>query len=193
MKDVTPDPKQKAIQTAAWETFATYGFRKTSMDDIARRAGMSRPAVYLHYRNKEDIFRSLVQYYYDTACDDVQSALGTAGSATDVLNRAFAAQMGENLEAMFVSPHGHELLDAGAQIAMDIKEAGEARLCALYADWLEREAAAGRVAYEGSAIKTAETIGVSLRGIKTSANDFETVKENMAVLAGLLGAGLTAA
>ncbi len=190
MKDVTPDPKQKAIQTAAWETFATYGFRKTSMDDIARRAGMSRPAVYLHYRNKEDIFRSLVQYYYDTAYDDVRAALEATGTATEVLNRAFSAQMGESLEAMFVSPHGHELLDAGAQIAMDIKETGEARLSALYAEWLEREAAAGTIAFEGPAQKIAETISVSLRGIKTAASDYETVKSNMSVLAGLLGSGL---
>jgi len=192
MKDMTVDPKQKAIQTAAWETFATYGFRKTSMDDIARRAGMSRPAVYLHYRNKEDIFRSLVQYYYDTACEDVRSALEIAGPASDVLKRAFSAQIGDALEPMFGSPHGHELLEAGAQIAMDIKEAGEARLCAIYADWLDREAAAGRMSFDGPAEKTAETITVSLRGIKASASDFETVKTNMAVLAGLLGAGLAA-
>ncbi len=191
MKDLAPDPKRKAIQTAAWDIFATYGFRKTSMDDIARRAGMSRPAIYLHYRNKEDIFRSLVQYYYDTACEDVQAALATKGSPTEILNRAFTAQMGQGLEALFGSPHGHELLDAGAQIAMDVKEAGEARLAALYANWLQREAAAGRITCHDAADKTAETISVSLRGIKMSAGDFETLKTNMSVLAGLLGAGLS--
>ncbi|MEM7319164.1 MAG: TetR family transcriptional regulator, partial [Pseudomonadota bacterium] len=36
MKDEIEDPKQKAILEAAWTAFATYGFRKTSMDDIAR-------------------------------------------------------------------------------------------------------------------------------------------------------------
>ncbi|XHE56708.1 TetR/AcrR family transcriptional regulator [Phaeobacter sp. BS34] len=42
MMSSSSDPKQRAILEAAWGGFATYGYRKTSMDDIARRAGMSR-------------------------------------------------------------------------------------------------------------------------------------------------------
>ena len=58
-----PD-RQDAILDAAFHAFATYGYRRTAMDDIARGAGMSRTALYLHYRNKEDIFRSLALRYF---------------------------------------------------------------------------------------------------------------------------------
>ena len=94
MKDIGTDPKQKAILKSAWTAFASYGFRKTSMDDIARGAGMSRPALYLHYRNKEDIFRSLAQFYYDDAVQSVAEALSAEGPIPDTLARAFAAQGG---------------------------------------------------------------------------------------------------
>ena len=63
MSDVTLDDKQSVILTAAWAAFASYGYRKTSMDDIAKGAGMSRPALYMHFKNKEDILRSLVAKY----------------------------------------------------------------------------------------------------------------------------------
>ena len=81
MKDLSSDPKQHAILLSAWQAFATYGFRKTSMDDIARGANMSRPAVYLHFKGKEEIFRSLVQSYYDGAVEDVTAASCPSGTA----------------------------------------------------------------------------------------------------------------
>jgi TetR/AcrR family transcriptional regulator of autoinduction and epiphytic fitness len=37
--------------------FARFGFRKTSMDDIARAAGVSRQGLYLSFANKEELFR----------------------------------------------------------------------------------------------------------------------------------------
>ncbi len=192
MKDVVTDPKQKAILESAWQTFATYGFRKTSMDDIARGAGMSRPALYLHYRNKEDIFRNLVLLYYDRAYEDVSQALETEGSPTDILTRAFEAHLGEAMEAMFNSPHGHELLDTGAQTAMDIKEQGEARLKDLYADWLTRWSTAGHIAFDGDAADVAMTIGSALKGVKNAAEDYPMVVSQVHALAALLGAGLRA-
>ncbi|MGV6850019.1 MAG: TetR/AcrR family transcriptional regulator, partial [Marinibacterium sp.] len=112
MQDKAPDSKQKAILNAAWDAFAAYGFRKTSMDDIAHGAGMSRPALYLRYRNKEDILRSLVQGYYDRAASDVAAALAGTGPVADRLNRAFLAQGGPLAEVMLTSPHGMELMDS---------------------------------------------------------------------------------
>ncbi len=54
------DPKAAAILEAAFQTFFQYGVKRATMDDIARAAGMSRPALYLVYRNKADIFRACV-------------------------------------------------------------------------------------------------------------------------------------
>ena len=66
------DPqRQDAILDAAFGVFAAYGYRRTTMEDIARACGMSRTALYLHFRNKDDIFRSLTERYLDQALTDM--------------------------------------------------------------------------------------------------------------------------
>ena len=79
----TPVDRQDAILDAAFGAFATYGYRRTSMDDIARGAGLSRTALYLHYRNKEDIFRSLAARYFDEALRDMTAALHLPGQTLE--------------------------------------------------------------------------------------------------------------
>ena len=50
--------KRLHIARASLGVFARYGYRRTSMDLIAQAAQVSRPAVYQHFRNKEEIFRA---------------------------------------------------------------------------------------------------------------------------------------
>ncbi len=45
---------------AAAELFARWGFDKTSVEDIAREAGVSKGAVYLEFRSKDELFRVVV-------------------------------------------------------------------------------------------------------------------------------------
>ena len=189
MMDNNSDPRQQMILSAAWNAFASYGYRKTSMDDIARGAGMSRPALYLHYRNKQDIFRSLAQYYYDRAVTDVETALARTGPAAELLAAAFKAQAGEVFEVMLSSAHGLELLDATNLTAADIVQDGENRLCAVYATWLDKFRRHGLA---GSPISMAGTVAAALKGIKMSGTDYATYQERVALLAAMIGAGLEA-
>jgi AcrR family transcriptional regulator len=55
------DPKRGAVLTAALGVFGRYGFRKTSMDAVAKAAGISRPGLYLLFPNKEDLYRATMQ------------------------------------------------------------------------------------------------------------------------------------
>lgn len=146
-----PEPRQAAILTAAFEAFRQYGFRRSSMEDIARAAGMSRAALYLHYRNKEDIFRSLVQHYFDWAVAAVEHALAGEGPPEPALTAAFQAQGGTVVEALMSSPHGAEFIDTKSTFSAEVVAAGEAALVAVYADWLRRQVAAGTVTLEALA------------------------------------------
>ena len=85
-------PILDAILEAAFGVFATYGFRRTSMDDIAKAAGMSRSALYLHYRNKEDIFRSLTQRFMEKALRDMAEVLSRDQPPERALIAAFAVR-----------------------------------------------------------------------------------------------------
>lgn len=55
--EVTSSPER--ILEAAEECFARYGFQKTSMEDIAREAGLSRRSVYRHFPDKSALFNEV--------------------------------------------------------------------------------------------------------------------------------------
>ena len=55
----TPSPMITAILDGAFEQFARHGFAKSTMTDIAMAAGVSRRALYNHFRTKEDVFKAL--------------------------------------------------------------------------------------------------------------------------------------
>ena len=196
------ETKTQAILAAAWAGFSAYGFRKTSMDDIARAAGMSRPALYLHFKNKEAIFRAMVQSYYAEATRGVAAALAAEGDLAQRLSRAFAAHGGETMEAMMSSAHGMELFEATMNVAGDMIEDGEAQLQALYATWLRREAAQARLvlpagaesADAADAADAADVMGrlfcACLKGVKHTSSSFEVYRKGVEAYASLCAQAL---
>jgi AcrR family transcriptional regulator len=56
-KDPERDEKRrKQILEGALHCFLSFGFSKTSMEDVAKEAGVSRPLVYLKFGNKDALF-----------------------------------------------------------------------------------------------------------------------------------------
>ena len=54
--------KEQKVLNAAWSVFMKYGYKRVTMGDIAEAAGISRPALYLIYNKKEDVFRAVVRH-----------------------------------------------------------------------------------------------------------------------------------
>jgi AcrR family transcriptional regulator len=54
------DPFREEILTNARELFERFGFKKTTMEDIARQVGKSKSALYYYYKTKEDIFEAVI-------------------------------------------------------------------------------------------------------------------------------------
>jgi AcrR family transcriptional regulator len=186
------DDKQAAILMAAFDAFRTYGFRRASMEDIARRAGMSRASIYLKFKNKEAILSALVQRYFDDAVEKMTAALDAAGDPADALAGAFAVKVAAPFDALMTSPHGEELMDAKITVAADVAAAGEARIVEVLADWLGRAEGKGIVSLEayGSAEQTAATIYDALHGVVMSARDYDVLLADLDRLATLIGQGL---
>ena len=97
--------RQERVLAVALEVFGRYGFRKASMDEIARSADISRQGLYLHFANKEALFRAAVRQELETALGDVSRCLNEEGvglerravAACDArLAAAIAAAMSEN-------------------------------------------------------------------------------------------------
>ncbi len=61
-EDDATESRRDALLEAAVSVFARYGFRKTSMDEVARAAGVSRQGLYLQFADKEALFRKAVTF-----------------------------------------------------------------------------------------------------------------------------------
>src|SRR3982074_3108345 len=82
-KQPTDGARQEQVLSVALEVFGRFGFRKTSMDDVARSAGISRQGLYLYFASKEALFRAAVRQELDTALGDASRCLNEEGAALD--------------------------------------------------------------------------------------------------------------
>jgi len=53
--------RREAILAAALDEFSARGFEAARIDDVARRAGVGKGTIYLHFRDKEALFQDLVR------------------------------------------------------------------------------------------------------------------------------------
>ena len=97
--DVDEEPrstrKRRAILEAATTLFLRSGYRGTSMDEIAARAGVSKQTVYKAFFDKESLFSEIVSRAVNEAADpvyaDVMDLKGTGDIEADL--RGFARQL----------------------------------------------------------------------------------------------------
>jgi AcrR family transcriptional regulator len=59
-----PPHTRQRIQAVALELFAEQGYDKTSLREIAERLGVTKAALYYHFKSKEDIVSSLVEDFF---------------------------------------------------------------------------------------------------------------------------------
>jgi AcrR family transcriptional regulator len=117
MAETTDSTTQRraSILDAAIEVFARYGFKKTSMDDLARAAGLSRPGLYLHFPTKEALFKEGVLRVIEAIREAGRAALGCDAGIEERLLGAFVAIHGVGV-GHAARQHMNELLEAAAAL-----------------------------------------------------------------------------
>jgi len=75
--------REDRILKAAEELILTKGYAGTTIDEIADRADISKGAIYLHYRTKDDIYFSIVSIALETMRDMFQDAAEGKESGLD--------------------------------------------------------------------------------------------------------------
>ncbi|TCU68445.1 TetR family transcriptional regulator [Bradyrhizobium sp. R2.2-H] len=82
--------RRAAIVEAAMEEFIARGFAATRLDDIARRAGVAKGTIYLHFKDKESMFEELVRIVIVPVVARLTTLPPPAGSVRDLIE-AFAS------------------------------------------------------------------------------------------------------
>src|SRR5512144_363376 len=72
--------RRKQLLGAAREVFVAQGYHAAAMDDIAERAGVSKPVLYQHFPSKRDLYLALVQQHSDELLSSVQAALNSTSN-----------------------------------------------------------------------------------------------------------------
>jgi len=67
--------RRVAVLDSALVTFARFGYRKTSMEEVARAAHISRPGLYFLFASKEDLFRAAVSQALEEDVAEVERIL----------------------------------------------------------------------------------------------------------------------
>jgi AcrR family transcriptional regulator len=73
-----PDERQQReerILDAAAVLLVRWGYRKTTIDDVAREAGVGKGTIYLHWKDKNDLFRAAIWRESQKAAEDMKQRL----------------------------------------------------------------------------------------------------------------------
>src|ERR1700729_3851862 len=82
--------RRAAIVDAAMEEFIARGFAATRLDDIAKRAGVAKGTIYLHFKDKESMFEELVRTVIVPVVARLNTLPPLTGSVRDLIE-AFAS------------------------------------------------------------------------------------------------------
>lgn len=93
--------RREHVLAVALQAFARYGYRKTSMEDVAQAADISRPGLYFLFTSKQNLFQAAVVQALDVDINAAQGSLADAGRPLrDRLIEAFDFWTGRYIGAM---------------------------------------------------------------------------------------------
>jgi len=125
------DQKTGQILDAALPVFVRFGFRKTSMADIARAAKISRASLYLSFKSKEELFRAGSMRAHALTLDNVAAMLDGQGSVLDRVEAAIVVFQRELIAPFGGSADAEELFAANMALAADITLAAREKLLSM--------------------------------------------------------------
>jgi len=113
---MTDDPRRREALRTALGVFERYGYRKTSMEDVAREVGLSRQGLYLWYPSKKALFAAVIEDWLRRLREEVAAALEATPGPSGLVE-ALDALHGRFLEGD--STHREELLAAAKPVIGD--------------------------------------------------------------------------
>lgn len=132
--------------------FLEHGYKGTSMDSIAKAAGVSKPVVYDCFESKAELFGALLDREEQRMFDEFGTALASASQGGD-LQATLVAGMTSMLRAAIAGPRPYRIAllsggDAEAVIAARVRRGRDRQIAAISAIariWLERTVPAERL------------------------------------------------
>jgi len=114
---IVSDQNVQKMLDAALTLFSRHGFKRASMADIAREAGVARATLYLRFADKRAVFEALAASVVDTALAGAETAWRTDAGFADNLEATILGKDLRFFRLLRATPHGAELFDLDAELA----------------------------------------------------------------------------
>jgi AcrR family transcriptional regulator len=83
-----PEARRQAILEAAIGVFVTQGFAAAKLDDVAAQAGVAKGTIYLHFKDKQDLFEQMVQATVSPVIERLEALAKMPELSADVVLRS---------------------------------------------------------------------------------------------------------
>jgi AcrR family transcriptional regulator len=167
LSNMSSTPRDRILD-AAKNLFAQYGYQRTSMVDIAKAAGLSRPALYLQFHSKDEVYLALAEAVVSRALNDAQAAWVDGSDFDTNLKNVILAKDLPMYRLLHASPHGAELLAIDAAATERFAKALDEGFAAILANHAQRLADQNRVDLSlfGGAAGFGRRVAVFASGLK---------------------------
>ncbi len=187
---MSDDARRAALLEASLGVFARFGYRKTSMDEVARAAQISRQGLYLHFANKDELFRATVTYTIGSSLTDAKLALESEeGSINERLVNAFDQWVGRYV-GRFAADAADLMEAAEGLLWATILEHEKAFIEALTAEIRESGLVAAYKPVGVTARQIADTLCSVTKGLKHRVETREEFREGLSVAVRIICAPL---
>lgn len=99
------------ILLAAHRLFVRYGFKKTTMDDLAAEAGVGKGTIYYYFRSKKELLLGYADMCLHENNARVEEALAEPGHFVERLTRVMRAKFLGIYDHVHAGPHGEEIFN----------------------------------------------------------------------------------
>jgi len=178
------DAKLADVVRAATQVFLRYGFSRSTMGDIAAASGVSRPALYLLFPSKEDVFAAVIRAIDADWHAAVRDALAKKPSLEAKLRHACDQWAAHGIDLITTYPDAKDLFDLSVGAVREMYQ----HFQELIATLIEPAIAHSRV--RATADELARNLVYALRGIKDSARSTSDMRRLADVQVSLLIAAL---
>ncbi len=146
------------------KTFAQYGVRKTSMEDIAKAAGVSRQYIYKRFGSKDGALKWVLTAYIEEVAGRAFAALNDTSKpdAKENVSGFFDHWSGEVVPIISNTAHGAEILEAGMRHARNAGKDWEREVMLKLADFLVESGLSTSMNF---ALEQAYTMTLAAKGI----------------------------
>ncbi|MCK1386341.1 TetR/AcrR family transcriptional regulator [Bradyrhizobium sp. 21] len=172
--------KEELAVEAATEVFSRYGYARATMGDIAAKAGISRPALYLFFPDKDAVFAAVIRSMDEGKHREILAAIGRLDGLHAKLLHACKSWGCHGFDLAEAHPDAADLFDLRFPAVRKVYD----NFQSLIADLIRDQVRSAGVADEPEVLARCLVFG--MRGLRETARNGKDMRRLIAVQVAML-------